>query len=98
MHGLFLFSPLLTREGRRTNQEEEKENLSSVQIMGVAIIAGVVVAVIAVALCAAGFWFYRAYNMEKAKKTAMAGKWSGAYSTGNSTASGASRPPAAPPV
>ncbi|OJD33971.1 uncharacterized protein BKCO1_26000126 [Diplodia corticola] len=56
--------------------------------MGATIIAGVVIAVIVVALAGAGFWFYRAYNIDKAKKTAMAGKWSGAYSTGASSASG----------
>ncbi|GME64366.1 uncharacterized protein LTHEOB_4066 [Neofusicoccum parvum] len=53
--------------------------------MGVAILVGVIAGVIVVALLAGGFWFYRAYSNDQAKKKAMAGKWSGAYSTGNST-------------
>ncbi|GME27583.1 uncharacterized protein LTHEOB_4066 [Neofusicoccum parvum] len=65
--------------------------------MGVAILVGVIAGVIVVALLAGGFWFYRAYSNDQAKKKAMAGKWSGAYSTGNSTlvgsTSGAPKPP-----
>ncbi|KAF4310387.1 hypothetical protein GTA08_BOTSDO02019 [Botryosphaeria dothidea] len=49
------------------------------------IIAGIVAGVIVVALCAAGFWFYRAWKNEEAKKKNLAGKWGVGNSTGNST-------------
>lgn len=65
--------------------------------MSIGIIIGVIAGVIVVAVCAAGFFFYRAYQNEQAKKKNMAGKWSGAYSSGNSTLPG-SDPRAPPPV